>query len=134
MKPETDLEQLLANVQPKLVEGEYVFCTVRGTLGDYLDLDPIGTVREEEGLTLIIERERAEAAKLRHSAPFRCITLSAHSSLEAVGFLAAMATRLARHGIAVNPLAGYHHDHLLVPADRADEALRLLARTAADPT
>jgi hypothetical protein len=60
------------------------------------------------------------------------ITLEVHSSLEAVGFLAAIATRLAAAGIGVNPVAGYFHDHLFVPEARAEEAMRLLDELAAE--
>lgn len=61
----------------------------------------------------------------------RMITLEIHSSLEAVGFLAAITTRLAGAGMGVNPVSAFHHDHLFVPADRAEEALRLLEDLAA---
>ena len=54
------------------------------------------------------------------------ITLDIHSSLAAVGFLAAVAGHLAGHGMGVNPVSGYYHDHLFVPEDRADDAMRAL--------
>lgn len=59
------------------------------------------------------------------------ITLSIHSSLEAVGFLAAILPRLAAAGMGVNPVSAFHHDHLFVPADRADDAMRILEELAA---
>ncbi|WP_414640799.1 ACT domain-containing protein [Archangium sp.] len=58
------------------------------------------------------------------------LTLSVHSSLEAVGFLAAVTTRLAARGISVNPVSAYFHDHLFVPSARATESLALLAGLA----
>jgi len=58
------------------------------------------------------------------------ITLNIHSSLEAVGFLAAITTRLASAGMGVNPVSAFYHDHLFVPADRADEAMALLTQLA----
>ncbi len=66
------------------------------------------------------------------AASFRCrmITLTVHSSLEAVGFLAAVTARLARAGMGVNPVSAFHHDHLFVPADRADEAMEILRQLA----
>jgi hypothetical protein len=54
------------------------------------------------------------------------ITLSIHSSLEAVGFLAAITGKLADHNISVNPISAYYHDHLFVPAARAQAAMELL--------
>ncbi|RVA88555.1 ACT domain-containing protein, partial [Mesorhizobium sp. M7A.F.Ca.CA.004.02.1.1] len=68
------------------------------------------------------------------TASFRCrmVTLNIHSSLEAVGFLAAITTRLAAAGMGVNPVSAFYHDHLFVPADRAEEALELLVGLAAE--
>jgi hypothetical protein len=54
------------------------------------------------------------------------ITLSIHSSLDAVGFLAAITAQLAEHGISVNVVSAYYHDHLFVTASRVDEVLKLL--------
>ena len=59
------------------------------------------------------------------------ITLNIHSSLEAVGFLAALLPALAAEGMGVNPVSGFFHDHLFVPADRAEDALRVLKALAA---
>lgn len=56
------------------------------------------------------------------------ITLNVHSSLEAVGFMAVIATKLAEKGMGVNPVSGYYHDHLFVPVGREEEALRTLQK------
>ncbi|MEP0926793.1 ACT domain-containing protein [Leptolyngbya sp. SLC-A1] len=117
-------------MQPTFREGEYVFCTLPSLSGH--DLDPIGFFKEEEGLTLIVSRHQAEAAGLPYSAIFAMITLSVHSSLEAVGFLAAIATRLAIHGISVNPVSAFYHDHLFVPVVQAETAIALLHELAAE--
>ena len=58
------------------------------------------------------------------------ITLNVHSSLEAVGFIAHIATRLAEHDMGVNPVAGFYHDHLFVPDGREVDALKILADIA----
>lgn len=88
--------------------------------------------REREGTTLIVSEDKARAAGL--DAVFRCrmVTLNIHSSLEAVGFLAAITTQLAAAGIGVNPVSAFYHDHLFVPADRADEAMDMLRKLAAE--
>lgn len=70
-------------------------------------------------------RKRA-AAGLAYPGTFRRVTLSVHSSLDAVGFMAAISTRLAANGIGVNPVAAYFHDHLFIPSARATEAMALL--------
>jgi hypothetical protein len=46
--------------------------------------------------------------------------------LAAVGLTGAVSGRLAGAGIRCNVIAGYRHDHLLVPQDRATDVLRIL--------
>lgn len=60
----------------------------------------------------------------------RMITLNVHSSLEAVGFMAVVATRLAEKGMGVNPVSGWWHDHLFVPVGREVEAIEVLRSLA----
>lgn len=128
---ETDLRRLLSGMRPLLSPETYVFVTRRdGTLPD--GLDPLMTFREAEGMTLIVRTEEAASNGLNAVFPCRLITLEIHSSLEAVGFLAAITARLASRGIGVNPVAAFHHDHLFVPADRAEEALQALLALAAE--
>ncbi|PMJ99497.1 ACT domain-containing protein [Vibrio sp. 10N.261.55.A7] len=122
----TDLEILLKSMSPELVEGNYVFCTVDGALSDYLALEPIATFQEKEGLTLVLEEEKAAAAKLDFDAIFSLITLSVHSSLEAIGLTAAFATKLGSYGISANVVAGYYHDHIFVQKEKADAAMSAL--------
>ena len=90
------------------------------------NLNPVMVFREREGDTLILLEEKAAAAGLSSAFPSRMITLNIHSSLDAVGFLAAITTRLAAAGMGVNPVSAYFHDHLFVPAERADEAIAIL--------
>ena len=88
--------------------------------------------RESEGLTLIVSEEAARKAGLAAIFPCRRVTLDIHSSLDAVGFMAAITTRLAASGIGVNPVSAYFHDHLFVPAGRAEEAVAILEQLAAE--
>lgn len=126
MSGETNLSNLLCSMQPILRQGEYVFCSISHQENRYSNLDPVCLFREDEGLTLILDREQADAISLSYTAVFCMITLSIHSSLEAVGFLAAITGKLADHNISVNPISAYYHDHLFVPAARAQEAMGLL--------
>jgi len=127
MAGETDIDKLLALLQPTLLDGEYVFCTLKsGSLPDTAGLAPLATYQEEEGLSLLLEKSRADQAGLAYNSVFRGITLSVHSSLDAVGFTAAVATRLAGSGIPANVIAAHYHDHVFVPANRADQAMALL--------
>ena len=132
MAGELDLGKLLSSLEAVLADGIYVFATLDDKEVPN-DLSPRMIFREEEGTTLIILETDAKAAGLNYEFPCRMITLNVHSSLEAVGFIAHIATRLAEHGMGVNPVAGYYHDHLFVPLGREQEALNILndiARTA----
>ena len=124
---ETDLASLIRTMSPRLLPGIFVFATV-DTVPD--GLDPVMTFREPEGITLILRQDEAVAASLAWIFPSRMITLEVQSSLEAVGFLAAITTRFAKEGIAVNPVSGFHHDHLFVPEGRAEEAMAILMAMA----
>lgn len=133
---ETDLSVLLRSMQPVHNPGEYVFCTVapaQMTATQTTDLQLIGTFEEAEGRTLILRREVADRSQLPYDAVFAWITLSVHSSLSAVGFLAAITQVLAAHGISVNPVSAYYHDHLFVPIDRTAEVMALLQSLSQDP-
>ena len=126
MSGETNLSILLKSMQPLLREGEYVFCSIDHQNNNYPELNPVCLFYEDEGLTLILSRECADATALPYTSVFRMITLSVHSSLDAVGFLAAITSKLAEHSISVNPVSAYYHDHLFVPTSRAKEVMELL--------
>lgn len=126
MTVERDLTVLLGNMKPEMRQGTFVFCTISPNEPVPATVTPLLTFREQEGTTLVIVLEEAEAAGLRYAFASRLITLTAHSALDAVGFLAAITARLAEAGISVNAVSAFHHDHLFVPADRADEAMAVL--------
>jgi len=124
---ERDLAVLLATLSPSLRDGEFLFCTVgESSYEDYVDLVPLASFREEEGLTLVLPRHAAEEAGFVSDAVFRCISLDVHSSLQAVGLTAAIASALAQRGISANVMAAFYHDHIFVPTDQADEAMSAL--------
>ncbi|USH05589.1 ACT domain-containing protein [Grimontia kaedaensis] len=121
-----ELEALLSSMEPALIDGEFVFCTVSGVLSDYVELEPLATFREAEGLTLLLEKSAAESANIAFESVYRQITLTVHSSLDAVGLTAAVSTKLAEKGISANVLAAYYHDHIFVQAEKAEAALKAL--------
>lgn len=133
MPPLTDLEQLLAHIQPALNPGRYAFVSVP----DAVPLDPrriIASVREPEGLSAILPEQDALDLGLPVAFTAAWITLGVHSDLAAVGLTAAFAGALAHAGIGCNVVAGVHHDHLFVPFDQAQQAmdaLRALSRSMA---
>ena len=124
----TDLQVLLREMRPHLRPEDYVYCSVPLEDDGWLALSPLCTFREDEGLTLILERAVADRAGLAYGPVMRCITLSVHSALEAVGLTAAVAAALTRHGISANVVAAFHHDHVFVPAPDAERALAALAK------
>ena len=126
MPGEGNLETLLQDMKPEMQEGIFVFCSIPEDEEIPVTLRPVQIFREREGTTLIVRREEAEAAGLPYQFASRMITLTVHSSLEAIGFLAAVTGRLAEAGISVNAVSAFYHDHLFVPAHKADEALRHL--------
>ncbi|MDX8453675.1 ACT domain-containing protein [Mesorhizobium sp. VK9D] len=132
MTGETDLRKLLASMTPQLLPATYVFATLASDVPIPAGLEPVMQFREREGLTLIVTEDEAKAAGLAGTFRCRMITLDIHSSLEAVGFLAAITARLAAAGMGVNPVSAFYHDHLFVPAERAEEALTILRELAAE--
>ena len=121
----THLPALLAGLDPALHDGGYVFVTVPADA--VLDATPVASMVEDEGRTAVLAE--ADAARLGLPHEFRCawITLRVASSLHAVGLLARVTAALSAAGISVNPVAGYHHDHLFVPYERASDAMTALA-------
>ena len=126
MPGERNLATLLQNMKPEMHEGVFVFCSISGDEKIPATLVPVHIFREREGTTFVVRREEAESAGLTYQWASRLITLTVHSSLEVVGFLAAITGRLAEAGISVNAVSAFYHDHLFVPEHRADEALQLL--------
>lgn len=131
MTGETDLNTLLRSLKADLIDGIFVFVTVpTGQIPP--DLAPRMMFQEAEGTTLVLLKDAAHAADLPYEFPSRMITLNIHSSLDAVGFMARIATALGNEGMGVNPVAGFYHDHLFVPNGREQDTLRILSQIAKD--
>ena len=132
MSGETDLKKLLKSMQPELNAGEYVFCMLDSST-QLADVTTLGFFREREGVTAILPQADADKAGLSYAGTFAWLTLTVHSSLEAVGLTAAFSRALAEAGISCNVVAASYHDHLFVPvadAERALAALRALSKQA----
>ena len=123
----TDLQQLLSSMQPHLVEEEFVFCTLAGRVDEYLHWQPVATFCEQEGLSLVIRKQTSLENHIEFENTYRQITLTVHSSLDAVGLTAAVSTKLASHGISANVIAAFYHDHIFVQSFHAETALTLLS-------
>lgn len=130
MTGEKNLQTLLASIHPVLREGEYVY--VLWPHGRPLAAGIEAAVREAEGLTVVLPRAEADSLGLAYDFVAAWITLQVHSELEAVGLTAAVSRALTEARISCNVLAGFHHDHLLVPVGDAARALEALAELSAE--
>ncbi|MCK5516704.1 MAG: ACT domain-containing protein [Desulfobulbaceae bacterium] len=127
MAGEKNIKKLLRSMSPKLDKDTFVFCSVKnGKYGDCAEAMPIASYMEEEGLTLVINKEVADRLGYVYEGVFKCITLEVYSSLESVGLTAAVSTKLCENNISANVFAGFYHDHIFVPLDMASEAYALL--------
>lgn len=132
MPGESDLARLLKFMQPRLDNEAFTFCTLAET--DFSELPvalfavAVGMFREAEGITLIVPVTQAAAESLTCEGRWALITLSVHSNLQAVGFLAAITARFAQAGISVNAVSAFYHDHLFVPWADRERAMEVLAK------
>jgi hypothetical protein len=124
-RPVSDRLGMISGMTPVLLPDTYVFATILG-VSSPASAEAIATLREAEGLSLILPIGAAKAHGFDTSQPMRCITLNVYSALDGVGLTAAVARALADQGIACNMVAGFHHDHAFVPAGRADDAVQTL--------
>lgn len=125
MPGETNLQQLLKGMNPKLNKGEYVFVSLKD-VSKISREDTICEFKEAEGTTLVIEKSKADELKLQYHFVAAWITLEIHSALEAVGLTAAFSSELTRHNISCNVIAGYYHDHIFVKTTDAQKAIEVL--------
>jgi len=127
MSGETNLEKLLRGMKPELNAGEFVFCNV-DSFQHAATLNPVCIFQEQEGITVILPKQQADDASLPYSMICAWITLTVHSSLEAVGLTAAVSKALTVANISCNVVAAYYHDHIFVPVKDAKRALDALAQ------
>ena len=124
---DTDLDNLLKNMQPVLEDEELVFCSLSPDQAEKYFPICQGYYCEREGITVIIGRHLADLDNLLYEFVFKRITLDVFSSLGAVGFIARITDVLAAQGISVNVISAFYHDHLYVQSHQAKLALDTLA-------
>lgn len=125
MNGEKELKVLLKSMKPKHNLGEFVFCKTENL--DQINLSQvIMTFKEEESITIIMEKDVANKLNLEYSFVTSWITLTVHSSLEAVGLTAAFSNALSDNGISCNVVAAYYHDHIFVDIKDTKKAMDVL--------
>ncbi len=108
MTAERDLAALLRSLSPRLNDGRYVYTQVRTEVP--AGADPVVVVREDEGVTLVLDQVQADELDLAYEFVVAWITLEVHSALDAVDLTAAVSHVLTGAGISANVVAGYTHD------------------------
>lgn len=116
----------MTRLSPRLATEEYGFATLDPGRAVPPGLALLATFAEDEGLTLVATIATLDAAGIECQRGFARISLGLFSALEGVGLTAAVSAALADAGISCNMIAAYHHDHLFVPWNRRDEALRIV--------
>lgn len=121
----SNLEVLLGTMKPILNPGVFVYTPVANSIK--IDSEQIiASVRESEGLSLIV----SEIFAKQNNLPILCrcawITLTVNSDLEAVGFTAVFSKALGDAGISCNVVAGAYHDHIFVPVQCSAKAMKVL--------
>lgn len=125
MEGEKNLSKLLKTMKPKHHIGDYVFCMVNDPAA--INFEDITLLfKEEEGYTLVLQKKLADNLKLEYGVVMAWISLTVHSSLEAVGLTAAFSTALSRAGISCNVVAAFYHDHIFVNKKDAEKAMKIL--------
>jgi len=123
---ETDLAAMLATLSVQRRAGVFAYIAVQvPTPG--LIAAAHAVVKEGRLTTIVLPVDAAARAGQATDVQFAWLTLTVQSSLDAVGLTAVVSARLAAIGVPCNVLAGYHQDHLLVPVDRVDDAINVLA-------
>ncbi|MEK6921630.1 MAG: ACT domain-containing protein [Nanoarchaeota archaeon] len=120
------LDILLKSMKPERIKGEFVFCTISKENFSKIKIAPLLIFHEKEGVTIIVEKELADKMNFQYQNTWAMITLSVHSDLAAIGFLAVITKKLAEEGISVNAVSAYYHDHLFVAYEKAERAMKAL--------
>lgn len=127
---ETDLQRLLGGLAPELAERPRA---IRSQAADVaVPADAIMSFRENEGITTIVVVDEHALDESAGEPLWAQITLRIHSSLEAVGMMAAIAAALTTRDIPCNAVSAYYHDHLFVPWPRRDDTLAALRELTGD--
>lgn len=122
MTGETRFPNILARIDVDVRPGTYTLISRRAP-DAAADAVAEARIAEAEGITYVVPEAFARAQGEPPGFVASWLTLRVHTALNAVGVTASVSGVLAERGIACNVLAGRYHDHLLVPAERRDDAM-----------
>jgi len=125
-QPIADLATLLSALRPVLQPGRHAFVALPADATFDMSL-AIASIREPEGLSVIVPERVADELGLPVAFTAAWITLTVYSELSAIGLTAAFSTALAQAGVGCNVVAGTRHDHVFVPCGQARRAMEVLA-------
>ncbi|MFN3209253.1 MAG: ACT domain-containing protein [Roseovarius sp.] len=126
-----DTQAMIAGMAPVRDPETWHFCTTDDReMAERARPHALAVFAEDEGTSLILPDEVARDLGFAVEMPMSRITLSVHSALDGVGLTAAVATALAAAHIPCNVVAAYHHDHVFVPEELAEDAVAILRDVA----
>jgi hypothetical protein len=121
----------MVGVRPRLDEREYGFATLHGRDHWPEGFVPLATFEEHDGTSIIAPTDQLEALGLDPVGDWALITLGFESRLDGIGLTAKVSSALAAARIPCNVVAAFHHDHLFVPWNRREKAMRILGEMEA---
>lgn len=119
----TDTGHALGPLRPQLHPEPVVYAIVAP---GFDSARALATVREREGLTVVVEQLDADDDGPVYEFVGAWISLELVTALDGVGITATISAALAAQEIACNVVAGFHHDHLVVPWDRRHDAMSVI--------
>ena len=121
-----DAEELLRRAPVRVDEGPYAL--VAWTPGAPAPEDAFLVVRDDKETTALVREAEHDdlPAPERVERGWALLTLDLPMEWDVVGVLALVTARLAARGIPVGAVSAFSRDHLLVRADRVEEALAAL--------
>lgn len=130
-----DPDEIVRNLEIIERPGSFIYVSAPDpdpALADQAD----AVVREPEGVTYVVPTDAPVLASWPPGATqgpaMTWLTIAAHTSLEGVGLTARLGAALAARDVPCNVVAGFFHDHLLVPVDRREIAIETLVALRAD--
>jgi hypothetical protein len=113
-------------LQPILHAGIYVFCSLAEVDTSLIEKATMW-FKESEGITIIVDKESADAHQLKYTYLAAWITVGITTTLNMVGLTALFSSALAKHGISCNVVAAFYHDHIFVDVKDAVRAVDILS-------